>query len=604
MAMALWLSVYVYIDIQEYKKEMISNISIDAKLIGEYSILPLYFDDKKGAGEILSKLQSMSHIVSGSIYNKNHKLFASYNPSLSTIENTISDSKLYPVFSKNKLTVVEPILYNGEKYGYISITAYTNKMTERTSNFIIMALISFMGVIVIAWMLANQFQKIISKPLFKLASIAKKVSNEQDYSIRIERETDDEVGFLFDSFNRMLEQINRRDIERSINEISLQQAKVKAENADKLKSAFLANMSHEIRTPMNSIIGFSALLDDETISADDRKSFVKLIQSSGDSLLSLIDDIIDISKIEADQLKIYKSNVNVTKIINELFVFYKEELKRINKTNIELIKQINENAKHDLILCTDANRFKQILINLLSNALKFTDEGFITLGYDIPNENEIRFYVKDTGIGIPHNKTQEIFDRFNKIESINKLYRGAGLGLAITMKLVSILGGKVWVESTLGKGSEFYFTLPFISINNTIIDEPVYENFTPIKAELNWKGKTILVAEDEVSNFKLIEEILKHSGVKIIWAQNGKVAIEICNQQHIDLVLMDIKMPEIDGYEATKIIKSRNARIKIISQTAFAMISERDKIFEAGCDDYIAKPIKPLELKKIMAKYL
>ncbi len=391
--------------------------------------------------------------------------------------------------------------------------------------------------------------------------------------------------------------------ERYKNEIALKNAKEKAEESDRLKSSFLANMSHEIRTPMNAIIGFSDLLVDSDTNIDEREELVSHINNNCNTLLHLIDDIIDLAKIEANELTIFIKETKINELFSELFDTFSGTRKKLNKQAIEL-KLNREFYNPDFTLNTDPYRIKQIITNLLDNAFKYTENGFVEFGYKIINELAlVEFFVKDTGIGIPKDKQKEIFQRFNKIETDNtKLYRGTGLGLTITQNLVERLGGTIRVSSEVNAGSTFYFTLPLnISANQTA------DQFRKdvIHDELKWKNKTILIAEDEESNFRYLEMLLKNKGIKLLRAESGDEAIEICKKENtIDLILMDIKMPGINGLEATRKIKELKPKIPIIIQTAYAMQNDEKISIEAGCDDYISKPINKERLLNLLNKWM
>ncbi len=389
-------------------------------------------------------------------------------------------------------------------------------------------------------------------------------------------------------------------IRRKENEVSLQMAKNKAEEADKLKSAFLANMSHEIRTPMNAIIGFSELITRKTISQEKKEVYAQYITSSSRTLLNLIDDIIDLAKIEAGQLKISKSNTYVNVMLNELGDFFENEKKRINKSRIVFIKHQGVSKDTFSILC-DSLRLKQILINLLNNALKFTPDGLIEFGYLIPNNATIMFFVRDTGIGLSDEKLSLIFERFRQAdESTTRNFGGTGLGLAISKKLVDMMGGRIWAESEKGKGSTFFFTLPLIIPSSSI----EREDKADITITKSFEGKTILIAEDEDINFMFLDEVLQPTGAKIIRAKTGYEAFNLFKGNDVSLVLMDIRMPEMNGYQATKLIKEINPNVPVIAQTAYAMAEDKVKGLSSGCDDYLAKPIKPELLINTIKKYL
>ena len=384
-------------------------------------------------------------------------------------------------------------------------------------------------------------------------------------------------------------------------EKDLLKSKEDAEKADKQKSVFLANMSHEIRTPMNSIIGFSDLLMNPALSEEDKDRYLSYINSSGSTLLNLIDDIIDISKIEAGQINLHKTDCDLNNLFYELYVFYEEEKTRQDKREIDF-RFDKEKEEHNITIHTDPNRLRQILSNLIGNALKFTKTGFIEFGCDHKDTQTLLFFVKDTGIGISEDHRKTIFDRFEQIEhKDNTKYKGTGLGLTISKGLVQLLGGKIWVESESGVGSTFYFTLPLKKVKTK--DIGAKQTMAPNTDKYDWKDKTILVVEDEETNFIFFEEALRKTNAKLLRANSGEKAIDICNKKNVDMVLMDIKMPELDGYATTKKIKALKKNIPVIAQTAYAIEGEKERSFKAGCDDYIAKPIRPKELLGMINKY-
>jgi PAS domain S-box-containing protein len=395
---------------------------------------------------------------------------------------------------------------------------------------------------------------------------------------------------------------NIKDItERLVYEKRLKEAKEKAIESDKLKSAFLANMSHEIRTPMNAIIGFSKLLGSQEANEHDNLEYIEIIKNTGNTLLNLIDDIIDFAKIEAGEVQIKQAACYVHKIMKELYVFFETERLRSEKTGIDLILNIPD-PDNELVILTDQNRFRQIFSNLLSNALKFTQRGKIEFGYEI-EDSCISFYVSDTGIGIDDDYHKVIFDRFRQVDfNYNKKFDGTGLGLAISKNLIKLLGGRIMLESKKGEGSVFRFKLPFKKLDVTPQEIP---NTIPEMTIYDWKDKLILIVEDNELNSKLLQRMIEPTGVEMIFAKDGKPAIEACRTNpDIDIVLMDIQMPEMDGYEATRIIKEMKPGLPVIAQTAYAMAEEKNKIIEAGCDDYLSKPIRQKELFHILSKYL
>lgn len=384
-------------------------------------------------------------------------------------------------------------------------------------------------------------------------------------------------------------------------------SKDKAEESDKLKSAFLANMSHEIRTPMNAIIGFSQLLSDYQLTEDERRHYISLIQNSGNDLLNLIDDIIDISKIEAGQLKVFKSQYFLDNILSDIYDSYNEFIKtKHDKTGLKL-KYNKPDGGEMVVIYTDIDRFKQIIRNLISNAIKFTDIGFVEFGFttNIDKKNpQIQFYVRDTGIGIPNEKLEIIFESFRQANiSDTKIYGGTGLGLAITKKMVEILGGRIWVKSTPDQGSTFYFTIPYNPVNISARYPEKNNNKTTSKI-YNWRNKNILIVEDNDQSFLFFKSVLKKTQIRMKRANSGNEAIELCKENDFDLILMDIQLPEMDGCTATRQIKQFNKNVSIIAQTAYAMSDEKERCLKAGCDDYISKPISVANLLELINRYI
>ncbi len=371
----------------------------------------------------------------------------------------------------------------------------------------------------------------------------------------------------------------------------------KAWQSDHLKSAFLANMSHEIRTPMNAIVGFSSLLDDQDITQKERKEHIDLIHSNSESLLMLINDILDLSLIEANQLVVRSEPFSLNELVNQIVSYYKMRTK-----NAGFKFRVSHSLKEeDLVLLSDKFRMRQILSNFMSNACKFTTMGTVEFGS--ARENDLlQLYVRDTGIGISRENMQYLFERFHKLgEESSTTVRGAGLGLAISKKLADLLGGTIEVQSEPGSGSVFTFSIPYKSVVTLIS----IKKETVRKAKhKDWADKKFLVVEDEEANYLYLHRLLEKTRAAITWAENGMEAVRYVESgHHFDLILMDIKMPVMDGIEALKLLKKKDPGLLIIAQTAYARTEDEISFRQQGFDDYISKPIGRKDLIGMLEKY-
>ena len=374
-----------------------------------------------------------------------------------------------------------------------------------------------------------------------------------------------------------------------------------AEKASKMKSLFLANMSHEIRTPLNAIEGFARVMV-ETDSLQDRMNYLEIIESNNRRLLSLINEILDLSRVEAGEISIKKSNVDLNYML--------EGIKQLFKFRCPESINLNWNKPStSVIMSTDEDKLTQIFSNLISNALKHTTRGSITYGYNLINDHEdIQFFVSDTGTGIDPNFIDQIFNTYaSKDAEVNK---GYGLGLALCKIIVEKMGGVINVKSSLGRGSTFTFTLPFhgtiggiATSNRTTTSSQIIRTIRVSNRAEEQQMKTVLVAEDEESNFELVRIVLQKR-YRLLHAHNGIEAVTLNEDEHPDLILMDIRMPEMNGLDATRIIKEVDHSTPVIALSAYAFEENIREAKAAGCDDFMAKPFRVEDLIEMLARYL
>jgi signal transduction histidine kinase/CheY-like chemotaxis protein len=488
-------------------------------------------------------------------------------------------------FSAKIKTQITTIAFNNKKW-----TLVFSKPAESAFFFSSQTLFILIGGVTISLLLfALSYSLLITKRRAK--NIAEKLSSD----LLIKNQEYEQINKSLKKNYRKL--ISSKEKLKDTN-IKLKKSKIKAEESDQLKSAFLANMSHEIRTPMNGIMGFTELLKQENLSPEEQINYIEIIEKSGTRLLSIINDIIDLSKIEAGQMNVSLSTTNLNEQLQYIKTFF---LPEAQEKGIQLILRKNT-TEETATITTDKEKLYAILINLVKNAIKYSNKGTIEFGYEI-KENWIEYFVKDNGIGISKEKQNIIFERFVQADFNDKMARqGAGLGLAIAKAYVDLLGGKIWVESELDKGSTFYFKLPN-SISNeenqNITNQPKLNQATgPIK-----KLKILVTDDDNICRILLLKMLEKFS-TNILTAKTGLEAVEICrNNPDIDLILMDVQMPLMNGYEATKEIRKFNTEVIILAQTAFALQGDYLKTIAVGCNGYISKPIGSQELSILLQRY-
>jgi PAS domain S-box-containing protein len=387
--------------------------------------------------------------------------------------------------------------------------------------------------------------------------------------------------------------------ERERTEKELVRAKEKAQESDRLKTVFLQNMSHEIRTPMNAIVGFSELLHMKNDDPEKVKYYSGIINQRSNDLLTLIDDLLFLSRIEAGQTPVQNQNINISSMLNELFTYFRG---RIEKDQTKKIRLLMANEAESLVIVTDGVKVRHILVNLIDNAIKYTSKGEVEFGYKMVSNSYITFFVKDTGIGIPPDKQEFVFSRFRQIDEGQHRIGGVGLGLAIVKGLIDLLEGKITIESEQGKGTSLYVSLPCSVIE--VKPAKMQSKIVTPDADL-LKGRFVLIVEDDRLSSEFLQELLTPLEVNLHWVTSGEEAIDyLKNKSFVDIVLMDVRLPGMNGYETTRHIKKMNKKIGVIAQTAHANPEDREQAMVAGCDDYLSKPINQTLLLDKIAMYI
>ncbi|MGA1844317.1 MAG: ATP-binding protein [bacterium] len=618
-------------DIVTFRQAMVKDVTSIAQVVGMNSSGALVFNDPRTAENNLSALRSKPNVTFACIYDRDGTVFATFfGKDTGDAFTPPPPQKTGHYFQKGHLCLFQQILLEQEMIGTIFIQTDLSEIHSRIkqSGAIVGIIISV--AFLLAMMLSFLLHRVVSEPVLNLAMIAKTISKERDYSIRAHKRGQDEIGTLIDGFNEMLDEIQKRDNELESHREHLEemvadrtaklkrqqkdlkealnraeQLTIEAQSANRAKSEFLANMSHEIRTPMNAILGFTDLLDSR-INDREQKAYLKSIKSSGKSLLTLINDILDLSKIESGKMELQLEPVNPYSIFSEIKHIFSPN---IFDKGINFFLEVDPTLPANLLL--DEVRLRQILFNLVGNAVKFTDKGYIKLSarnmakQEEKDTVDVMIVVEDTGIGIAPGSLKTIFEAFRQQDGQStKIYGGTGLGLAISKRLVEMMGGVISVQSTPRKGSTFEILLKDVRVASTHAVPQEEGDFDP--GSIAFEEAVLLVVEDVPLNRALIREYLRYTEISVVEAEDGEKALVLARKHHPDAILMDIKMPVLNGYEAIQHLRNDATlnTIPVIALTASGMKKDKERIMESGFDGFLVKPLQIFDLYRELARFL